>query len=87
MTNIRQDIALCCLFVFIPFQWQLPSGANAANTKPLNVQTTGIIGAGTMGTGIAVSLLRAGYPVILVEQNQEVCLSYFELLKSNIFNT
>ncbi|XP_076436045.1 peroxisomal bifunctional enzyme-like [Babylonia areolata] len=52
-------------------KWQLPCGANSTNTKGLAVKTTGVIGAGTMGTGIAICLLRAGLPVILVEQNQK----------------
>lgn len=52
-------------------QWKMTSGASAANTKPLPVQTIGVIGAGTMGSGIAVTLLRAGFPVILVEQDQK----------------
>ena len=58
----------------VPLQWQLPSGASAANTKPLLVKTTGVIGAGTMGVGITICLLRAGFPVTLVEQNRKVCV-------------
>ena len=50
----------------------MPNGANAGNTKGLPVKTTGVIGAGTMGAGIAICLLRAGFPVVLVEQNQKV---------------
>lgn len=36
-----------------------------------NIQAAGVIGAGTMGAGIAVCLLRAGLPVILVETQQD----------------
>jgi len=35
------------------------------------VETLAIVGAGTMGGGIAMSAINAGLPVILVEQNQE----------------
>jgi 3-hydroxyacyl-CoA dehydrogenase len=58
----------------------LPCGANASNTKGLPVKSTGVIGAGTMGTGIAVSLLRVGFPVILVEQDQKVCTLFVVLV-------
>lgn len=37
--------------------------------KPLPVRTVGIIGAGTMGTGIAAAFLAAGYPVSLTDLN------------------
>jgi 3-hydroxyacyl-CoA dehydrogenase len=35
------------------------------------IQTVGIIGAGTMGTGIAINFLNAGLPVVLLEMKQE----------------
>ena len=50
----------------------MPSGENSTNTKPLPVKTTAVIGAGTMGSGIAVSLLTAGFSVILLEQDKKV---------------
>ncbi|GFO42039.1 peroxisomal bifunctional enzyme [Plakobranchus ocellatus] len=53
-------------------KWKLPCGACADNTTPVDVKTTGVIGAGTMGSGIAVCLIRAGIPVILVEKNQKM---------------
>ncbi len=45
-------------------------GVSGANVRPIH--STGVIGAGTMGTGIAVSLLCAGLPVTLVEREQSV---------------
>ncbi|HEU5019312.1 MAG TPA: 3-hydroxyacyl-CoA dehydrogenase NAD-binding domain-containing protein [Pseudolabrys sp.] len=39
--------------------------------KPRDVSTIGIAGAGTMGSGITVAALDAGYRVIVVEQNDE----------------
>lgn len=35
------------------------------------IQSVGVIGAGTMGRGIALSFLNAGFPVIIVETKQE----------------
>ncbi|WP_137897204.1 3-hydroxyacyl-CoA dehydrogenase [Sphingomonas sp. 2SG] len=43
-------------------------GLSDAVLRP--IRTTGVIGAGTMGTGIAVALLAAGLPVTLVEREQ-----------------
>ena len=42
-----------------------------ADTKPLPVRSAGIIGAGTMGGGIAINFANAGIPVQLVELTQE----------------
>ncbi|MEY2655436.1 MAG: hypothetical protein RLZZ524_2464, partial [Pseudomonadota bacterium] len=41
-----------------------------AGTQPRPVDRVGVIGAGTMGTGIALNFLAAGLPVVLVEQTQ-----------------
>jgi 3-hydroxyacyl-CoA dehydrogenase len=43
-------------------------GVSGAIVRP--VHSTGVIGAGTMGTGIAVALLAAGFKVTLVEREQ-----------------
>ncbi|XP_059175399.1 peroxisomal bifunctional enzyme-like [Physella acuta] len=53
-------------------KWKLPSGASALNTKPLLIQTAAVIGAGTMGSGIAICLIRSGIPVVLIEQNAKM---------------
>ena len=41
----------------------------------------GIIGSGTMGSGIAMAMLNAGMPVVLIEQNEKVSLKqiFFEV--------
>lgn len=44
--------------------------ASGVAARPIH--STGVIGAGTMGTGIAVSLLAAGLPVTLVEREQSL---------------
>jgi 3-hydroxyacyl-CoA dehydrogenase len=41
------------------------------DTKTLPVQRVGIVGAGTMGGGIAMNFLNAGIPVTIVEQAQD----------------
>ncbi|HUE80274.1 MAG TPA: 3-hydroxyacyl-CoA dehydrogenase NAD-binding domain-containing protein [Sphingomicrobium sp.] len=44
----------------------LPEG-----TEPREVKSVGVIGAGTMGGGIAMNFLSAGVPVTIFEMNQE----------------
>ncbi|XP_060073871.1 peroxisomal bifunctional enzyme-like [Ylistrum balloti] len=51
-------------------KWQMPGG-NSETAKPLPVRSTAVIGAGTMGSGIAVCILSAGLPCYLVEQNEK----------------
>jgi 3-hydroxyacyl-CoA dehydrogenase len=41
------------------------------DVKPRNIQSVGILGAGTMGTGIAIAFLNGGLPVTIVETTQE----------------
>ena len=43
----------------------------SADTKLRDVKTVGILGAGTMGTGIGLAFLNAGFPVTIVETTQE----------------
>jgi len=40
-------------------------------TAPLDIKTAGVIGAGTMGTGIAIVFAEAGIPVTVVETKAE----------------
>ena len=42
-----------------------------ADTPIYDIRSVGVVGAGTMGTGIAISFLSAGYPVALVETKRE----------------
>ncbi|GAA6089831.1 peroxisomal bifunctional enzyme [Tachysurus ichikawai] len=48
-------------------KWSLPNGAQWNNTKARNVERVGVIGLGTMGQGIAVSLVKAGISVVAIE--------------------
>ncbi len=39
--------------------------------KPVNIETAAVIGAGTMGAGIAICFANAGIPVTLIEQKED----------------
>lgn len=51
---------------------------------PRAVDSVGVIGAGTMGTGIAVALLCAGLPVILYERDEAALERGVERVRSTI---
>ncbi|ESO94639.1 hypothetical protein LOTGIDRAFT_202473 [Lottia gigantea] len=63
-------------------KWYLSASKNYKVSKDIPVKTAGVIGAGTMGSGIAVSLLTSGIPVILVEQDSKNLERGIELIKS-----
>jgi len=42
-----------------------------ADVQPLPIRTAAVIGAGTMGVGIAMNFANAGIPVVVLEVNQE----------------
>ncbi|HZY99373.1 MAG TPA: 3-hydroxyacyl-CoA dehydrogenase NAD-binding domain-containing protein [Candidatus Baltobacteraceae bacterium] len=39
--------------------------------EPLDVKKAGVVGAGTMGSGIAITFAQAGIPVVVVDSNDE----------------
>ncbi|MEE2804388.1 MAG: 3-hydroxyacyl-CoA dehydrogenase NAD-binding domain-containing protein [Pseudomonadota bacterium] len=47
--------------------------AGIEGARPREIDTIGIVGGGTMGTGIAVSALRAGFDVLLLERDSAEC--------------
>lgn len=51
--------------------------------KPLPINTVGIIGAGTMGGGIAMCFIQAGIPVIILEQEEKYLNKGINVMKSN----
>lgn len=55
----------------------------AKDTPTRDIQTVGIIGAGTMGGGIAMNFLSAGIPVTLVEQSQEALDNGVAIIRRN----
>lgn len=65
--------------------WQLPD--IDADTPLLPVRRVGIIGAGTMGGGIAMNFLNAGYPVTIVETSQQALDRGVRTIRTNYENT
>ena len=53
------------------------------DTPLIDIKTAGVIGAGTMGGGIAMNFLQAGIPVIIVETSQEALDRGIEIIKKN----
>jgi 3-hydroxyacyl-CoA dehydrogenase len=43
----------------------------AANVQPRTIASVGVIGAGTMGSGIAINFLLAGIPTVILETTQQ----------------
>jgi 3-hydroxyacyl-CoA dehydrogenase len=56
-------------------------------TKPRNVARVAIIGAGTMGGGIAMSFANAGIPVTLIETGEEQLKRGMGVMQKNYDNT
>lgn len=54
-----------------------------ADTPPVAINSVGVVGAGTMGGGIAMSFLNAGFPVTLVETKQEALDRGLATIKRN----
>jgi 3-hydroxyacyl-CoA dehydrogenase len=59
----------------------------SADQAPLPVQSVGIIGAGTMGGGIAMNFLTAGIPVTIVETKQEALDRGVSVIRRNYENS
>jgi 3-hydroxyacyl-CoA dehydrogenase len=57
------------------------------DTPILPVKTVGVIGAGTMGGGIAMNFLNAGIPVTLVEMTQAALDRGVSVIRKNYENT
>ena len=51
--------------------------------ETMNVARVGVVGAGTMGGGIAMSLANAGIPVVLYEQSEEALQRGWETIQRN----
>jgi len=56
-------------------------------TEVYSIKEIGIIGAGTMGGGIAMNFANAGLPVTLVERNQELLDKGIGIIRKNYENT
>lgn len=58
-----------------------------ADTVTRNITRVGVIGAGTMGGGIAMCFANAGIPVSLLEMNQESLDRGMNIIRKNYANT
>ncbi len=58
-----------------------------SEVKPRNIARVGIIGAGTMGGGIAMNFLNAGIPVTIVETKQEALDRGLATIRGNYENS
>ena len=65
--------------------WKLPDVP--ADTPQIPVNSVGIIGAGTMGGGIAMNFLNAGIPVTIVETKQDALDRGLGVIRKNYENT
>ena len=57
------------------------------NVKPREIKTVGILGAGTMGGGIAMNFVNVGIPVILLDMKQEFLDKGLSVIRKNYANT
>jgi 3-hydroxyacyl-CoA dehydrogenase len=65
--------------------WKIPGIPDDTPTIP--VKKVGIIGAGTMGGGIAMNFANAGIPVTIVEMQQEALDRGLSVIRKNYENT
>jgi 3-hydroxyacyl-CoA dehydrogenase len=65
--------------------WKIPDVPDATPTLPVN--KVGIVGAGTMGGGIAMNFVNAGMPVTLVEAKQEALDRGLSIIRRNYEST
>ena len=65
--------------------WKLPDVPDDTPTLP--VANVGVIGAGTMGGGIAMNFLNAGIPVTIVETRQDALTRGLVTMRMNYENT
>jgi len=65
--------------------WKLPDVP--ADTPIIPVAKVGVIGAGTMGGGIAMNFLNVGIPVTIVETKQEALDRGISVIRKNYENT
>jgi 3-hydroxyacyl-CoA dehydrogenase len=64
---------------------KIPDIPDETATRP--VTSVGVIGAGTMGGGIAMNFLNAGAPVTIVESSQEALDRGLSIIRKNYENT
>jgi 3-hydroxybutyryl-CoA dehydrogenase len=60
------------------------TGAERGQAKTMNIQITGVIGAGVMGRGLAQALSQSGYGVVLVDVSDEILSRATQEIKENL---
>jgi 3-hydroxyacyl-CoA dehydrogenase len=80
-----QAAALLHLFFAEREAAKIPGMPKDVALRPIN--KAGILGAGTMGSGIAMSFLNAGIPVTLLEVNSESLASGIDVIRRNYEHT
>ena len=63
------------------FQWELPGKGSYKTASAKPIKSAGVVGAGTMGTGIVMAILNAGIPVTLLEVSEERLQQGVKVLK------
>jgi len=66
------------------FAERITSKIPEQNAQPRTVESVGVIGGGTMGVGIATTLLNAGIPVILIEMQDDRIAQAQAAIKKNL---
>lgn len=65
--------------------WEVEGGDPSAGSRPVNA--VGVIGAGTMGGGIAMNFATAGIPVVIVETRQDALDRGLAVVRRNYQNS
>lgn len=81
----RQSKALRHVFFAEREAGKIPDVPKDTPTKP--IRTAGVVGAGTMGGGIAMNFANAGIPVRLIERSQELLDKGLGIIRKNYANT
>src|SRR4029078_1941018 len=68
---VASDHSKAHRYAFFPAREANKIAGVPEGTKPRNVERVAVIGAGTMGGGIAMSFANAGIPVTLIETGEE----------------
>ncbi|MEL7028395.1 MAG: 3-hydroxyacyl-CoA dehydrogenase NAD-binding domain-containing protein [Pseudomonadota bacterium] len=75
-----QSAALIHAFSTERAVWKIPE----ADHSPRAIDRVGVVGGGTMGSGIATAALLAGFPLVLAEQNSEAGARAKSVIASNL---
>lgn len=67
---VRSAPSAALRYVFFA-ERELANVPGIEGTQPLPIASAGVVGGGTMGTGIAIAFADAGIPVVVVEPNDE----------------